>query len=211
MKTTAFGVAALGIVMFVFIALVQIVTFNTRATSVQNTLQNAMEASLKTAMDQRSYVIGDEDELIADVIQGLILELDDPRAELDVTVNAADQTLGLLSMKVTAHYPSVTTGEGREGTQVSVERTVILEHVDNDVAAGSHKVVFTTVSGDVIKEYVLAENSQLLPYPNYEPGGGAEFAGWSLDGTSYPNTAEGRAALQALSLDTDYVFVVQEK
>lgn len=210
MKTTAFGVAAMGIVMFVFIALLQLVTFDTRAVSLQDTLQGAMENSLSTALDQRAYAVDDQDELVADVVQGVVLELNDPRAELDVTVNAADRTLGLLSMTLTAHYPSVNTGEARDGTTVSVDGTVILEHVNNEAAAGTQVVVFESGAGHVVKRYSLTAGSQQLPYPTYEPGGGRTFFGWVLGETKYPNNVEGRAALQGLPLNQDYTFVAEE-
>jgi hypothetical protein len=210
MKTTAFGVAAMGIVMFVFIALLQLVTFDTRAVNLQDGLHSAMENSLSTALDQRAYAVGDEDELVADVVQGIVLELNDPRAELDVTVNAVDSTLGLLSMTLTAHYPSVTTGDARDGTTVSVDRTVILEHVNNKAAAGTQVVVFESGAGDVVKRYSLTAGSQQLPYPTYSPGGDKTFVGWVLGETKYPNNVEGRAALQGLPLNRDYTFVAEE-
>jgi len=194
MKTTAFGVAAMGIVMFVFIALLQLVTFDTRAVSLQDTLQGAMENSLSTALNQRAYAVDDQDELVADVVQGVVLELNDPRAELDVTVNAADRTLGLLSMTLTAHYPSVNSGDPQDGTTVSVDGTVILEHVNNEAMAGTQVVVFESAAGDGVKRYSLTTNSQQLPYPTYSPGGDKTFVGWALGGKQYPNNAEGRAA-----------------
>lgn len=211
MKTAAFGISGLGITVFVFMALLQIVNVDTREVSLRDNLQSAMKASLSTALDARAYTVNDEEELVADVVQGIVLELNDPRAELDIQINAVDRTMGLLSMKVTAHYPSVTTGAAREGTSVSVERTVILEHVDTEAVAGSHTVVFTNPGGAVVKSYTLTSESQKLPYPSYTPSAGKSFAGWSLNGTRYANNAAGRQSLQNLSLDRDYTFVAVEQ
>lgn len=209
MKTIAFGVSALVVVTLVFVALLQVVNVDTRAVSLQDTLHSAMESSLNTATNTRAYSINDESELVADVVQGVILELDDPRAEVEIQVNEVDRVLGIISMKVTARYPSVVTGAAREGTVVSVERTVILEHVDNPPAPGAHAVRFVSSTGEAIKSYMLMEKSQALPYPNYKPGGGAEFLGWELDGVFYANDDGGRAALRALPLDKDYTFVAR--
>lgn len=209
MKTIAFGVSALLIVTLSFVALLQVVNVDTRAVSLQDTLHGAMEASLSTAMSTRGYTIDDEDELVADVVQGIILELGDPRAELEVRVNEADRFLGIISMKVTARYPSVTTGEAGEGTVVSVERTVVLEHVNNAPAPGSHAVRFVTADGATVKAYMLASNSQELPYPSFSPGSRGDFLGWELGTNFYPDDAAGHQALKALPLDKDYTFVAR--
>ena len=205
MKTTAFGVSALAIVVMVFVALLQIVNVDTRAVSLQDTLHGAIEASLDTALNTRAYTINDKDELVADVVQGVVLELDDPKAKLEVQVNEADRTLGIISMKVTGRYPSVSGAE----SVVSVERTVILEHVDNAPAPGTHTVLFKSPSGDTFKSYTLTEKSQNLPYPGYTAGAGKTFLGWERNGVFYANTAAGRAALQNLVLDKDYLFTAR--
>lgn len=62
-------------------------------------------ALLDTALNTRAYTIVDEDELVADVVQGVVLELDDPRAELEVQVNEVDRVLGIVSMKLTGPVP----------------------------------------------------------------------------------------------------------
>lgn len=205
MKTIAFGVCALAIVTMVFVGLLQVVNVDTRAVSLQDTLHGAMEASLDTALNTRAYTIDDEEELVADVVQGVILELNDPKAKLEVEVNKVDRALGIISMKVTAQYSSVSGSE----SSVSVERTVILEHVDNAPAPGSHKVLFKSPTGEVVKSYTLTKNSQKLPYPVYTAGSGKSFLGWVRGGTFYANNATGKTTLQKLPLDRDYVFVAR--
>lgn len=205
MKTTAFGVSALAIVVMVFVGLLQVVSVDTRAVSLQDTLHGAIEASLDTALNTRAYTIDDKDELVADVVQGVVLELDDPRAELEVQVNEADRTLGIISMKVTGRYPSVSGA----GSVVNVERTVILEHAPNAPAPGTHTVLFKSPAGDPVKSYTLTEKSQALPYPGYTAGAGKTFLGWERNGDFYANDAAGKAALQALALDTDYLFTAR--
>lgn len=205
MKTTAFGVSALAIVVMSFIGLLQIVNVDTRAMSLQDTLHGAMEASLDTALNSRAYTIEDEEALVADVVQGVILELDDPRAELEVQVNEVDRTLGIISMKVTGRYPSISGDQN----VVSVERTVLLEHVDNGPGPGFHEALFRSPAGSAFKGYTLKENSQKLPYPSFAAGPGKTFLGWEHEGSFYPNTTAGKTALQNLPLNRDYTFIAR--
>lgn len=205
MKTTTFGLCALAITVMTFVGLLQVVNVDTRETGLRDTLHGAMEASLETALNTRAYVIDDEDELVADVVQGVALELGDPRTELTVQVNEVDRNLGIISMKMTARTPSVS---GKESV-VTVERTVVLEHVDNAPAAGTHSVLFQSPAGAAFKSYILTENSQKLPYPDHPVAAGKTFLGWEHDGVFYGNDATGKAALQNLALDTDYVFVAR--
>ena len=205
MKTIAFGVCGLAIVVMSFVGLLQVVSVDTREVNLRDTLYGAMEASLDTALNTRAYVIGDEDELVADVVQGVALELGDPRTELTVQVNEVDATLGILSMKMTAKQPSVSGGT----SIVEVERTVVLEHVDNAPLPGTHAVVFQGPGGSSFKRYALTEGSQKLPYPNHPAPAGQTFRGWVLEGTLYPADETGRTALRELPLDRDYTFVAR--
>lgn len=205
MKTIAFGVSAMAIVTMVFVGLLQIVNVDTRAVSLQDTLHGAMEASLDTALNNRAYTIDDEDALVADVVQGIVLELDDPRAELEVQVNEVDRVLGIISMKVTARYPSVS----GQKSAVAVDRTVILEQVHRTPGPGIREVLYRTPAGDTFKAYSLKENSQMLPYPGYTPGAGETFLGWEHGANFYANDTAGQAALRNLPLDKDYIFVAR--
>ena len=205
MKTTAFGVCGLAIVTTVFVALLQVVGVDTRATNLQDTLYGAMETSLETALNNRAYTIDDDEALVADVVQGVALELGDSRAELSVQVNEVDRLLGIISMKMTAQYPSVS---GKKST-VSVERTVVLEHTLKPALPGTRTVSFTGPEGNAFKSYTFTEGAQKMPYPNYSGGAGTTFLGWERDGVFYANDAAGKAAMQALTLDADYVFAAR--
>lgn len=201
----AFGVSCLAVVTLVFVALLQIVNVDTRAVNLQDSLHAAMSSSLDTALNERAYSIDDEDQLVADVVQGIILELNDPKVELEIQVNSVDRVLGIVSMKVTGKFHSVS---GSTST-VSVERTVLLEHVDNVPGPGFQLVVFKSPAGDAVKTYTLKANSQKLPYPGYTAGAGKTFQGWEHGGAFYPDTASGKTALGNLPLDKDYAFVAR--
>lgn len=115
MKTTAFGISGLGIVLFTILAVLQLVSGHTRTVNLQDNLQQALESSLETAMDSdRSYTIATNDELVADVLEGIAMRLDD-NCELRLEVNEVDKTLGIISVKATAYYMSSnmdTNGDG---------------------------------------------------------------------------------------------------
>ncbi len=206
MKTTAFGVSCLGIVITTIIALLQIVNIDTRATSLQDSLQEAMETSLSTAMNERAYTVRDENELVADIVEGVALSLSDPRAELTVQVNEVDKTLGIVSLKVTARYPSVMNGQAAQakaGSTVSAERTILLEQYDT-TTAGKHEVRFVDPSGALFKRYLLTADSQRLPYPAYPAPPGLTFVGWQSDDRLYaPGDLN---TFNQLALDRDYEF-----
>lgn len=103
MKTTAFGISGLIIVIFTVLAVLQVSTGHTRGVNLQDNLQQALEDSLDTALSDHSYTIATNDELIADVLEGIAIRLDD-NCELRLTVHEVDKTLGILSVKATAYY-----------------------------------------------------------------------------------------------------------
>jgi hypothetical protein len=49
----------------------------------------------------------------------------------------------------------------------------------------------------------------MLPYPGHTAGPGKSFLGWERNGVFYANNAAGKAALQNLALDTDYLFTAR--
>jgi hypothetical protein len=59
------------------------------------------------------------------------------------------------------------------------------------------------------RSYTLTEKSQMLPYPGHTAGPGKSFLGWERNGVFYANNAAGKAALQNLALDTDYLFTAR--
>jgi len=192
--------------MTALIALLQVVTINTRSVDIQDNLQEALETSLSTAMSEHGYSIDTDDELVADVAEGLALAVNDPRADITVQVNKVDRDLGLISVKVTAKYPSVLNANpqaGGTGSTVTAERTVILEQ-SKTISAGQHEVKFMGPDGALYKRYLLTEGSQKLPYPSYPAPSGKTFVGWKdkATGTTYRTAA----ALGALPLTKDHEF-----
>lgn len=228
MKTTAFGVSGLAIVIMTIFAVLQMVSGHTRSVNLQDNLQQALESSLETVID-KDYPIRTDDELVADVLEGLAIRLDD-NCELDVTVNAIDRTKGLLSVKVDAYYMTQHQDTNSDGTiddrdafqdlnkdgkldasdhvsKVTAERTVLLE--EYDVAAiGKHTITFTIIDTNGVsamyKKYVLTDGHHMMvpkdPTVNFD-------GYWYLDGKT-PMT---RDQIKQLPVDKNYEFTNRKR
>lgn len=223
MKTTAFGVSGLAIVIMTIFAVLQLVSGHTRSVNLQDNLQQALESSLETSLEG-DYPIRTDEELVADVLEGLAIRLDD-NCELDVTVNAIDRTKGLLSVKVTAYYTTRhqdTNGDGiiderdsfvdinQDGkvdatdhvSTVTAERTVLLE--EYDVAAiGKHTVVYEMIDPQGVsamyKKYVLTDGHHMMIPKNPT----TNFDGyWYLEGRTRMTPEQ----IKQLPVDKDYHF-----
>lgn len=221
MKTTAFGVSGFAIVFFTILAVLQLCSGHTRATNLQDNLQQALEASMKTAMDStKSYAIDSDEELIADLLQGIAMRLDD-NCELSLEVNELDRTLGILSVKVTAYYMTQNqdtnaNGDGTYGdgvidendtltdqitSEVTAEHTMILEQFDM-TSVGKHTITFQMVGDDgaisIYKKYSLTKGVNLMAPQNPV----SNFDGhWYLGDEAFT-----RDEIKAMTLDQDYTF-----
>lgn len=221
MKTTAFGISGFAIVFFTILAVLQLCAGHTRATNLQDNLQQALEASMKTAMDStKSYPIESDDELVADLLQGIAMRLDD-NCELRLEVNELDRTLGILSVKVTAYYMTQNqdTNHNSDGTygdgvidendtfteeitsEVTAEHTMILEQFDM-TTVGKHTVTYQMEDErgivSIYKKYNLTKGVNLMapkdPISNFD-------GHWYIGSDAY--TA---AEIKNMTLDQDYVF-----
>lgn len=204
MKTATFGIVSFLITVFTIVAVLQVCNTHARSVNLQDNLQEAMETSLATAMDKNSYTIRNKDELVADVIEGVALYLDD-NCELQMNVKEVDPVLGILSIELTAYYtPTIgVAANNGESSSVTVNRTVILEQYDLEMV-GKHKVKYliTDVSGNsaIYKSYVFTEGQSIfVPKDPAKPG--MRFLGWRYGGRTYT-----RAEIQALPLSKDYEF-----
>lgn len=177
MKTVAFGISGLAIVMVVLVALLQIVNLDTRAMTFQSSLRHAMESSLDTAITEHAYSIADEEQLVADVIEGITLSLG-KNVELAVEVNGVDQELGLLSLTVEATFPGSSEAESAPRV-VRIEKTVILERSQDDTETDEVVVTFTDPLTNWGKTYrYSADSGQSIPFPTPALEEGWEFTGW---------------------------------
>lgn len=221
MKTTAFGISGFAIVFFTILAVLQLCAGHTRATNLQDNLQQALEASMKTAMDSsKSYAIDSDDELVADILQGIAMRLDD-NCELRLEVNELDRNLGILSVKVTAYYmtQNLDTNDNGDGTygdgvidendtltdqivsEVTAEHTLILEQFDM-TSVGKHTITYQMEGDDgavsIYKKYTLTKGVKLMvpkdPVSNFD-------GHWYLGDDAYTP-----AEIKDMDLDQDYTF-----
>lgn len=205
MKTSVYGMCCFIISIFSIVIVCQVCLANHRVNNLQDNLQEAMESSLNVAMSERSYSIDNAEELIADVIEGIVVYLDN-NAALDVNVKEADVQTGLLSIEVIEHYPTAAGGM----QDIKCERTILLEHYSNNLP-GSHEITYVIKSTDgsggeiVYKQYTLKDNVTMI-VPKNPSINGYRFDGWALDGT---NNVLSSASIQALPIDKDYKFVAK--
>lgn len=205
MKTSVYGMCCFIISVFSIVIVCQVCLANHRVNNLQDNLQEAMESSLNAAMSDRSYSIDTSEELIADVVEGIVVYLDN-NAALDVNVKEADVTTGLLSIEVIEHYP---TAAGKM-QDIKCERTILLEHYSNNLP-GSHEITYVVKATDgsgndvVYKQYTLKESATMI-VPKNPTIAGYRFDGWMLDGTSNVLSSTN---IKALAIDKDYKFVAK--
>lgn len=199
MKTTSFGISALAIVFFTILAVVQLCTVNTRTANLEDNLQHALESSLSTAMSDNSYTISTKDELVADVIEGIALYMDDlgPEDTLTLDVNEVDTDLGIVSVTATLKYVPVigdkttdTNGDGvvddnddSKFTTVTAEKTVIFDEYDVP-QVGKYTTTYVVVDKDgneaIYKSYTLSEGVKaMVPKDPYDGFSGTWYLGGS--------------------------------
>lgn len=178
MKTAAFGVTSMAMAIFTILAVLQICTVDVRGVNLEDNLQHALESSLQTAMSEKSYTytIATDDELVADVMEGITTTMTKlgPEDDLKIDVNEVDKDLGIVSVKATMEYVPIigaytkdTNGDGvinsndePTKTKVTAERTVILDEY-NLPQAGRHTVNFVQVFHTSKKEYVKYKSYSL--------------------------------------------------
>lgn len=199
MKTTSFGISAFLITVVTLIIVAEINLGSARQSLIEDNLNDGMTAALQMAFDERGYSIGDEQELVTDVIEYLSLFIMED-CSLDVEVIGADLNTGIISLKVTEHY---LTAFGKV-KDIECIRTVLLEDRPIDLPDSyTVQYVIRDVSGREVlyKKYVMREGSTIL-YPSTE-NYNLPIRGWSATPGGSIMTA---AQITALPLDKDYTF-----
>lgn len=199
MKTLVQGMVSFVIVVITVTTVINICNNHSRSVNLQDNLQEAIESSLETAMTEHNYDISNSDELIADMMEGIALYLDD-NSTFDVTVNKADTSTGILSVHVTEHYKNLN-GNVQD---ISCDKTVILDHYD-PLTINKYTVTYVidAVGSQVpYKTYQLMDGDAMrIPVaPSYD---GMTFKGWKLDGT---DTIMSNGDILALPITQGYTF-----
>lgn len=96
-----------------------------RQNELDNNLGKAIEQTLENAIVTKKYKINNNQELIADAIQNILMEMDS-QSEYTVTIYGADFEKGILDVGVTQKYKQLY-GDGK----VSARKTVIADIFSN--------------------------------------------------------------------------------
>ena len=115
-----------GIMMSIMMALFIIIILTTddrtiRINEVNTALADALDESLNV-LDINKYSITDTDELIADVTQGLLVQIESD-AEVTVNVMDADNDKGIVTVEAVENFRKASGSAG----QTAATRTIILE------------------------------------------------------------------------------------
>lgn len=154
-----------GIMMSIMMALFIIIILTTddrtiRINEVNTALADALDESLNV-LDINKYSIADTDELIADVTQGLLVQIE---SDADITVNVmdADRSRGIVTMEAVENFIKPTGAAG----QTAVTRTILLEKQQvqdtYDEDNRQFNITYLNTDGTEYITYSIKKNKQLI-------------------------------------------------
>lgn len=172
-----------GIMMSIMMALFIIIILTTddrtiRINEVNTALADALDESLNV-LDINKYSIADTDELIADVTQGLLVQIE---SDADITVNVmdADRSRGIVTMEAVENFIKPTGAAG----QTAVTRTILLEKQQvqdtYDEDNRQFNITYLNTDGTEYITYSIKNNEQLI-IPITPDGTYWEYNGNPLD------------------------------
>lgn len=172
-----------GIMMSIILALITIIILTTddrivRINEVNTALADALDESLNV-LDMDKYSIADTDELIADVTQGLLVQIE---SDADITVNVmdADRSRGIVTMEAVENFIKPTGAAG----QTAATRTIILEKQQMqdtyDEDNRQFNITYLNTDGTEYMTYSIKKNEQLI-IPAAPDNTHWEYSGSPLD------------------------------
>lgn len=172
-----------GIMMSIILALITIIILTTddrivRINEVNTALADALDESLNV-LDMDKYSIADTDELIADVTQGLLVQIE---SDADITVNVmdADRSRGIVTMEAVENFIKPTGAAG----QTAATRTIILEKQQvqdtYDEDNRQFNITYLNTDGTEYMTYSIKKNEQLI-IPAAPDNTHWEYSGSPLD------------------------------
>lgn len=172
-----------GIMMSIMMALFIIIILTTddriiRINEVNTALADALDESLNV-LDINKYSIADTDELIADVTQGLLVQIESD-AEVTVNVMDADNDKGIVTVEAVENFRKASGAAG----QTAATRTIILEKQQvqdtYDEDNRQFNITYLNTDGTEYITYSIKKNEQLII--SITPGNTYwEYNGNSLD------------------------------
>lgn len=172
-----------GIMMSIMMALFIIIILTTddriiRINEVNTALADALDESLNV-LDINKYSIADTDELIADVTQGLLVQIESD-AEVTVNVMDADKDKGIVTVEAVENFRKASGAAG----QTAVTRTIILEkqqvQYTYDEDNRQYNITYLNTDGTEYMTYSIKKNEQLI-IPAAPDNTHWEYSGSPLD------------------------------
>lgn len=154
-----------GIMMSIMMALFIIIILTTddriiRINEVNTALADALDESLNV-LDINKYSIADTDELIADVTQGLLVQIESD-AEVTVNVMDADKDKGIVTVEAVENFRKASGAAG----QTAATRTIILEkkqvQYTYDEDNQQFNITYLNTDGTEYITYSIKKNKQLI-------------------------------------------------
>ena len=154
-----------GIMMSIMMALFIIIILTTddriiRINEVNTALADALDESLNV-LDINKYSIADTDELIADVTQGLLVQIESD-AEVTVNVMDADNDKGIVTVEAVENFRKASGAAG----QTAATRTIILEKQQvqdtYDEDNRQYNITYLNTDGTEYITYSIKKNEQLI-------------------------------------------------
>lgn len=172
-----------GIMMSIMMALFIIIILTTddriiRINEVNTALADALDESLNV-LDMDKYSIADTDELIADVTQGLLVQIESD-AEVMVNVMDADKDKGIVTVEAVENFRKASGAAG----QTVATRTIILEKQQvqdtYDEDNRQFNITYLNTDGMEYMTYSIKKNEQLI-IPAAPDNTHWEYSGSPLD------------------------------
>ena len=172
-----------GIMMSIMMALFIIIILTTddriiRINEVNTALADALDESLNV-LDINKYSIADTDELIADVTQGLLVQIESD-AEVTVNVMDADNDKGIVTVEAVENFRKASGAAG----QTAATRTIILEKQQvqdtYDEDNRQFNITYLNTDGTEYMTYSIKKNEQLI-IPAAPDNTHWEYSGSPLD------------------------------
>ena len=172
-----------GIMMSIMMALFIIIILTTddriiRINEVNTALADALDESINV-LDMDKYSITDTDELIADVTQGLLVQIESD-AEVTVNVMDADKDKGIVTVEAVENFRKASGAAG----QTAATRTIILEKQQvqdtYDEDNRQFNITYLNTDGTEYMTYSIKKNEQLI-IPAAPDNTHWEYSGSPLD------------------------------
>ncbi len=172
-----------GIMMSIMMSLFIIIILTTddriiRINEVNTALADALDESINV-LDMDKYSITDTDELIADVTQGLLMQIESD-AEVTVNVMDADKDKGIVTVEAVENFRKASGSAG----QTAATRTIILEKQQvqdtYDEDNRQYNITYLNTDGTEYMTYSIKKNEQLI-IPAAPDNTHWEYSGSPLD------------------------------